>query len=259
MNTANRHGWIASPLGEYVLAHEQPFYADAVADIFGFNAAQIGFCEVSLLANSRIPTLLHADENVEASERKVDVYCESDALPFSAESLDLVLLPHVLEFSNNPHQTLREVERVLMVEGYVIISGFNPYSYWGLKRFLANKFALYKNKESISNDSISYLSNYPWCGEFFSQMRIKDWLALLGLELVSTQHACYNLPSNRHQWLARFKVLDKIGRKCWPALGGIYYIVAKKRVASMTLIKPNWKKSPIKARLATSASQKDKQ
>ena len=251
MNITNRHSWMTSPLGEYMLAHEQPFYADAVADIFGFNAAQIGFCEVDLLANSRIPTLLHVDEIIEASEHAVDVHCESDALPFTAESLDLVLLPHVLEFSDHPHQTLREVERVLMVEGYVIISGFNPYSTWGLKHFLVNK--LMQNK--LKHDVLAY----PWCGEFFSQARIKDWLALLGLELVSTHYACYNLPSNRHQWLSRFKILDKVGRKCWPRLGGIYYIVAKKRVVSMTLLKPNWKKSPIKTRLATSASQKDTQ
>lgn len=249
MKIGNRQDWMSSPLCDYVLMHEQSFYADAVADIFGFNAAQIGFCEVNLLANSRIPTLLHADEIVEAFEHAVDVYCESDALPFAAESLDLVLLPHVLEFSDNPHQTLREVERVLMVEGCVIISGFNPYGSWGLKHFLVNKFAPRKTQSNHLN--------YPWCGEFFSQARIKDWLALLGLELVSTHNACYNLPSNHHKWLSRFEVLDKVGRKCWPRLGGIYYIVAKKRVVSMTLLKPNWKKSPIKTRLATSASQKD--
>lgn len=251
MNFTNRHKWLASPLGEYLLANEQPFYDDIVTDIFGFNAVQIGFYEVNLLINSRIPTQLHTEEIMSSNDAvtKVDVHCDGDALPFAPESLDLVLLPHVLEFSANPHQALREVERVLMVEGYVIISGFNPYSSWGLNRFLRNR---YKKNKPENNDLA-----YPWCGQFFSQTRIKDWLALLGLELVSTHNTCYNFPSNHNKWLVRFKILDKIGRKCWPKLGGIYYIVAKKRVASMTLLKPNWKKSPIKVRLATSVSQKD--
>jgi ubiquinone/menaquinone biosynthesis C-methylase UbiE len=55
-------------------------------------------------------------------------------LPFATQSLDLVVLPHVLEFAAEPHQVLREVERVLIPEGQVIICGFNPSSLWGMRQ-----------------------------------------------------------------------------------------------------------------------------
>lgn len=241
MSALNRREWLDTALGQYLLAQEQLLFDAAVADIFGFHALQIGFSEVNLLSNSRIPNLLFVDEH--ANGLKCDLLCESDALPFEPNSIDLVLLPHVLEFSDNPHQALREVERILVPEGYVILTGINPISPWGFRRLLTKK-----------DDSEQ--AGYPWQGQFFSQTRIKDWLALLGLEFVSVTSHCYNLPYNHAQWLNRLKLLDIIGSKCWPMLGGMYFIVAKKRIPGMTLLKPNWKKSPIKTRLVISSSQK---
>ena len=55
-------------------------------------------------------------------------------LPFDAQSIDLILLPHALEFIDNPHEVLREVDRVLRPEGRVLILGFNPWSLFGLRR-----------------------------------------------------------------------------------------------------------------------------
>ncbi len=242
MSNLNRQDWLDTALGQYLLAQEQLLFDAAVADLFGFHALQIGFSEVNLLSNSRIPYLLHADEH--ADGLKCDVLCESEFLPFETHSLDLVLLPHVLEFSAHPHQALREVERILVPEGYVIITGINPMSLWGFRHLLTKK----DDREHVG---------YPWQGHFFSQTRIKDWLALLGLEFVSTSFHCYNLPYNHAQWLNRLKLLDIIGSKCWPILGGIYFIVAKKRVLGMTLLKPSWKKNTIKTRLVASGTQKD--
>ncbi|WP_223717365.1 class I SAM-dependent methyltransferase, partial [Escherichia fergusonii] len=62
----------------------------------------------------------------------VALRCDFHALPFPANSLDLVVLPHALELASDPHETLREVERVLVPEGRVVILGFNPASLWGL-------------------------------------------------------------------------------------------------------------------------------
>ena len=241
MKTTFRQAWLETTLGQYLLGHERAMFDGAVADIFGFNALQIGFLEVNLLANSRIPHLLYVDEQV--GGLKCDALCQCDALPFDANSIDLVLLPHVLEFSENPHQTLREVERILVHEGYLILTGFNPFSAWGVRRLLTKKLD-------------GEITSYPWQGDFFSQTRIKDWLALLGLEFVSVSTCCYNVPYNHAKWFNRLKLLDNIGSKCWSMLGGMYFIVAKKRVAGMTLLKPNWKKSPIKTRLAVTSPQK---
>ncbi len=217
--------WLKSPLGSYLLASEKAIYDQYVADIFGFNALQLGMLEMDLLQQSRIAKRLRADAG------GGDVLCESEFLPFSSASIDLLCLPHVLEFSQNPHQTLREVERVLVPEGYLILTGYNPMSAWGVRRWFSKR------------------QHYPWCGSTLSIKRIKDWLALLGLEFVHGGTQAYILPINDANWIQRQRCVEAFAARCNAPLGGIYYIVAKKRVVNMTLIKPNWKKSLVKSAL----------
>lgn len=226
--------WLASKLGQYLLAHEQAMFDEAVGDIFGFHAMQLGLLPLDALKNSRIPHLLRI------GNREGDAQCESDYLPFAEASIDLLCLPHVLEFSRNPHQTLREAERILVPEGHLMITGFNPMSAWGAKKVLCKS------------------ESYPWRGHFFTLSRIKDWLALLGLEYVSGQMNGYELPIDDEKWLKRFAFMDKTGDKWWPMMGGLYFIVAKKRVVNMTLLKPNWKKNSLKSRLVVSSNPKSK-
>jgi SAM-dependent methyltransferase len=230
----SQHAWLDSTLGQHLLASEQTMFDEVVGDIFGFNALQLGLSQMDMLKSSRIPHILHIG-NCEG-----DIYCESDFLPFAESCIDLLCLPHVLEFSRNPHQTLREAERVLVPEGHLIITGFNPMSAWGIKRVLTKE------------------ENYPWRGHFFTLSRIKDWLALLGLEYVSGCMNSYGLPINDEKWLKRCEFVDKLGARWWPMMGGVYFIVAKKRVANVTLLKPNWKKNSIKSRLAVSSNPKSK-
>ena len=80
------------------------------------------------ITDSRLPS------DVVSAERQVVVVHDFTELPFATQSLDLVVMPHVLEFSAEPHQVLREVERVLIPEGQVIICGFNPISMWGARQ-----------------------------------------------------------------------------------------------------------------------------
>ncbi len=236
----SQHAWLTSTLGQYLLAREQAMFDAVVGDIFGFNALQMGMLSMDALKNSRIPHLLHV------GNREGDTLCESDYLPFAESCIDLVCLPHVLEFSRNPHQTLREAERVLVPEGHLILTGFNPISAWGAKQALSN------NKHCAQGE------NYPWQGHFFTLSRIKDWLALLGLEYVSGSMDAYEPPINDEQWLRRFHFVDKLGNKWWPMLGGVYFIVAKKRVVNITLLKPNWKKNALKSALSVSSNPKSK-
>lgn len=234
MHLEQQNNWLTTTLGQYLLSHEQAMYDKKVGDIFGFNAVQLGLPQMNTLENSRIPHLLHVGNSTGT------VFCESDYLPFEESCIDLICLPHVLEFSENPHQTLREAERVLVPEGHLILTGFNPISAWGLKYLLSQE------------------NSYPWNGQFFTLSRIKDWLALLGLEFVSGEMHCYEPPINNQKWLGRFDFMDKLGDKWWPMMGGVYFIVAKKRVVNITLLKPNWKKNSLKSRLAVNHSQKTK-
>lgn len=224
--------WQHTALGEYLQAQEQALFDHAVSDVFGFNAVQLGMLHMDLLRQARIPYVVRADSARGA------VRCESVQLPFTSNSVDLLLMPHTLDFSQNPQQTLREAERVLVAEGHIMISGFNPLSAWGMKRYLKRR------------------DGFPWDSNFLSLLRIKDWLALLGLEMVSGRMACYAPPFSSYQGLQRCRWMDKLGRRCWPMMGGIYFVVAKKRVLGMRLIRPNWQAAKFKPRLVAVPSQK---
>ncbi len=234
MQKTQQDFWLETTLGQYLLKQEQEIFDRLVGDIFGFYAVQLGMAPLSALKNSRIACILRI--NGEQS----DLCCESEYLPFTENSIDLICMPHTLEISNNPHQSLREAERVLMPEGHLILTGFNPFSLWGLRKALSRQ------------------QEYPWQSPFFSQMRIKDWLALLGLELVKSEIFGFMPPINNERWLARLSSMERIGSQGWPMLGGGYCIVAKKRVTNMTLLKPNWKKTTMKSGLVVSGHKRTK-
>lgn len=226
--------WFNSTAGQYLQLKEQVLYDQAVFDLFGFNALQMGACEMDLLRNSRIPHRYKSSEFTTPLLAK-DLCCADDFLPFASMSLDLLLLPHRLEFSERPHQTLREAERVMMPEGHLLISGFNPISSWGATAGIKKLFSS-KNK-------------YPWHGKFIGLARMKDWLALLGFEIISVEMCCHVPPFEQAAWHRRFALMDKASEHCCALLGGVYFIVAKKRVVGMMPIKPKWKSTPLKSAL----------
>jgi len=227
--------WFATPQGGYVQAREQAYFDRTVSDIFGYNALQLGLPEHDFLRSSRMP--LHFSAGNQAGNN-VRVCCAE--LPFDTACLDLVLMPHVLEFSENPHQILREVERVLMPEGSLVISGFNPRSLWGLRRALGNKEC------------------YPWNGRFITLPRLKDWLALLGFEVAGGRFAAYAPPFYKTKWLERYAFMEAAGDRWWAVSGGVYFLHAIKRVPGMRLIKPQWNNGLVKRLLPVSPKLNNK-
>lgn len=215
--THDAETWLATPLGAYLLQREQEYFDRVVADIFGYNAFQLGLTGHDLLRASRIPLRCGVDAMGPAQVR-----ADFRDLPIAGNSADLVVLPHVLEFSADPHQILREVERVLMPEGQVVISCFNPWSLWGLRRVF------------------SAGAQYPWRGRFINLPRLKDWLSLLGFEIAAGQMRCYVPPCAQQKWLARFGFMEAAGDRWWPMAGGVYFLQAVKRVRGMRLITPKW-------------------
>ena len=228
--------WFETQLGRYLIEREQAYFDQAVANIFGFNALQLGLVQYDLLRTNRMSARL----GVAPGHRgPVKVLAEPEGLPFASQCIDLLLLPHVLEFSDHPHQILREAERVLMPEGQVIISGFNPFSLWGLPRYFSDR-----------------KRDYPWRGDFISLRRIKDWLALLGFEVVAGRMCCYAPPLGSEQWLRRFRFMEAAGDRWWALAGGVYFLQAKKKVAGMRLITPSWNNSAAAKKVLAAAPQK---
>jgi len=221
--------WHATPLGQYLLARERAYFDHAVADVFGYNAFQLGMAEHELLRASRIPLRVRIDVAGEAGLR-----ADFRELPIATNCADLVLLPHALEFSDNPHQILREVARVLLPEAHVVIACFNPWSLWGFRRVFDAR------------------DDYPWRGRFINLPRLKDWLALLDFEIIGGQMGCYAPPCSQQKWLDRFGFMDQAGDRWWPMGGGVYFLQAVKRVHGMRVIMPAWKDALVpKNNLAT--------
>ncbi|HCY63826.1 MAG TPA: SAM-dependent methyltransferase [Oxalobacteraceae bacterium] len=224
--------WLETPVGSYVRAWEQARLAALTSDIFGFNALQIGLPQIDALSANRMPNKWLSDTRMPAvaadgSRPPVVVVHDFTELPFASQSLDLVVLPHVLEFAVEPHQVLREVERVLIPEGQVIICGFNPASMWAAR-------------QAVSRLSGSHF--LPQHAEFISMPRIKDWMKLLNLGVNRGYFGCYAPPFRREKWLTRFSFMEQAGDRWWPYLGAVYMVQAIKRVKGMRLIGPAWNK-----------------
>ena len=227
--------WLETPQGQYVLDWEQTRHDLLVADIFGFNAVQIGWPGLDYLRANRMPFRYFCDDR----DDRVQVRADLHHLPFSGNSVDLVVLPHILEFDANPHQILREVERILVPEGSVIVTGFNPYSLWGARR----RFGCPDTRP-------------PWGGRYISVARLKDWFALLGLETYAGAFGCYAPAVTQEKWLKRFRFLDAAGDRWWPIGGAVYVIQAVKHQAGMRLITPVWRDRKARAKALMPVTQK---
>ena len=223
--------WLQTPPGQYLLAWEQQQLDAAVVDLFGFHALQLGLPELDGLQANRMPHRWLALDSLErplledAPTAIVALHCEFDELPFEAGSLDLVVLPHALELARDPHQTLREVERVLRPEGRVVILGLNPASLWGLRQNLGRLLRGRARRLFL-----------PRAGDYIGYWRLRDWLRLLRFEVEGAQFGCYSPPLRTAAWLARWRWVERLGSRWWPVLGAVYFIVAVKRVPGTRLI-----------------------
>lgn len=253
--------WFQTPPGRYLLEWEQGQFDRSVANLFGYNALQLGLPELQALAANRMPhrwlalpeEMLNAQDvptepaidskavigsTVEASSAipRVALVTNAAALPFPEASLDLVVLPHTLELSADPHHVLREVERVLVPEGRVVVAGFNPNSFWGLRQSRARLMGRF----GISALGLSELY-LPEAGEFIGPGRLRDWFRLLSFEVESQHFGCYRPAVRSDHWLQRYAWMDRAGARWWPIFGSVYFFVAVKRVRGVRLLGPAWR------------------
>ncbi|NLR73635.1 MULTISPECIES: class I SAM-dependent methyltransferase [Leeia] len=209
--------WFAQPLGQYLLNREADWFGRTLDEQYGWTAVQLGLPQVNLMANCRVRQRLLLGRG-----ECVHIAADTAALPFANASIDVLLLPHVLDFCADPHQVIREAQRVLIPDGKLLISGFNPYSLWGMRRLLNAR-------------------PEPWNGNFISLPRLKDWLALLGFEMRASAMTCYIPPLSQPKWQQRWRFMEPAGNRWWPAAGAVYCLQASKQVLGMRLtglIKP---------------------
>lgn len=234
MPTLTLQDWFQTPLGQYLLEKERAYLDDVTPDIFGFHALQIGLPGFDLLRENRITHRMRV-----ATLGEPDLYAKGHELPFATQSIDLVLMPHVLEFADEPHAILREVDRVMMPEGRLVIVGFNPWSLWGLRSALG-----FSRNE------------YPWNGRFVSLLRVKDWLALLGFDVNAGRLIGYAPPFDREKLRSRFGFMEPAGDRWWAVGGAVYMLQAIKRVRGMRLITPAWQEKDAREKALVAAAKR---
>lgn len=232
----NFETWLNTPLGECLLRWEQEHTDRAVEDIFGYNALQLGLPTLTTLANSRIPNRWRALEQPLEPNRVIlpDLVTRFDALPFPEQSIDLVVLPHTLNLVADPHTTLREVQRILVPEGKAIITCLNPASLWGL-----HQRRVYFLRRLGTQCTFLPLG----AGSLIGYWRLRDWLRLLGLEVIAGRFGCYRPSFKTQKWLDRTSWMEPAGDRWWPILGAAFQITVVKRIKGMRLIGPQWKKT----------------
>ena len=258
----SENAWLAhlgQPIASRLLLWEQQQADELLADVFGYHAVQLGWRQLQALRSNRMPHRWLAQAEFEwppgplatsapfaptplapaplatptphhlpvtpaevptepdalirpelahgAWVGQPNLWLDSRAWPWQADSLDLVVLPHTLERSADPHACLREVARVLIPEGQVLITGLNPMSLWG--------------RQGAS---------------LIAYRRLRDWLRLLGFEVQVSRFGGWTPALGSERWLQRLSWMDAVGQRWCPILGGVYLLMATKRVPGGRLI-----------------------
>lgn len=225
--------WFKTDLGQSVYTNELTVIQRHLESCFGYNIVQLGsVAEQSLIESTRIKRkfIIECSDSVTEGTH-VQSYFQQ--LAIRNNSIDAVVLHHTLEFENDPHAILREVERILVPEGKLIIVLFNPISLWGLWHVYLHTKQLVKHQQP----------ELPSCGNLISQKRLKDWLSLLGFDYAKSQPALFRPPVNKSPILSKLQFMEKAGKRYWPNLAGSHCLLATKRISTLTPLKPKWRLS----------------
>ena len=213
--------WFADVLGTALLEQEQSALDTILQNLFGYYLLQLGWVTPrDILTESRIRMRMIMDVDLPREVAYPHAAVMPEMVPVQGDSLDVVVLQHTLEFAGEPHEVLREVDRMLIPEGHVVIVAFNPWSLWGVWRLVRRRSR-----------------RFPWCGRFLSVTRMKDWMGLLGFDTVQVVPLFFRPPIGRQGIMRRLGFMDKVGIRGWPILAGVNIIVAQKRMATLTPIK----------------------
>ena len=218
--------WLTRCPGSLMVDAERAHLDRVLPDLFGYHLVQVGrLADSNLLSKSRIldRVLIEVDGDSSPARYPV-VHGDAAALPIESDGVDVVVMPHVLEFEPEPHEAVREASRVLVPEGYLIITGFNPWSLLGLWRLALRSRA-----------------TGPWHGRFISPSRLRDWLALLGFDLLEFASHFRRPPLGSQHLLDRFAFLERGAMPLSFAVGATYVALARKRVTTLTLVRPRWR------------------
>ena len=243
--------WLTTPLGEALVQQESRIVEEAFDGIFGEQCLQLGLWGDSntFLKHARTQRTALIDEGTvypvgaiepvgaASAETVYPVGAASAAtggpsaigqlhrLPIASDSIDCVLLPHALDFSDRPHAILREADRVLTAHGHLAILGFKTGGLWGVRRLIPGA------------------GLPPEANNILPEKRLRDWLQLLDLRIHGVTRFFFRwpLPGNRGASSAKW---EQRGQRWWPEFAACYMLTAQKRVSTLTPVRPQWRRKP---------------
>lgn len=221
--------WLTSAQGAAFIQQEQQQLALLMPKTFGHYSVHIGLnASTSAAAESPIKQAIALTANYDLGGHGL---MDPHQLPLATEAIDLVVLQHALDISEYPHQVVREAARVVNAGGRLVITGFNPYGIWGLKRWLLLGRGM------------------PWRARFLNQNRLKDWLTLLnfGDFDIKPVYDCAPQPWRSNPWL------------CWVArpISSGYILTAVKQETRVHMLKTQWRNPMIKPAFGLSGATRN--
>ncbi len=224
--SASLEQWFWQLPGRYLQEQEMALLKRLLPELFGYYLLQFGMAagsdQIAQASKMRSHLIMNGSRRLMAGN--LGIQADPMFMPVATDSIDAVLLFHTLDFAADPHQVLREVERVLIPEGRLLIMGFNPWSLWGAWRLFGRG-----------------RGRVPWCGQFISQRRLHDWLSLLGFELELAMPLMFRPPLQSPVVMGRLEFMEQLGERFWPFLAGAYMIQAVRRVSTLTTISAGWR------------------
>lgn len=216
--------WFSSPLGKLLIEREQALIDEQLHNLFGYHLLQLSVAkQLDLTQASRISHRFALYPQA-ADQPLVVGRSDYNHLPLPANSIDLVLLHHVLDYSQSPHHVLREASSVLISQGHLVVVGFNPWSMLGTWRWLARFF-----------------SRAPqWRHQSLRLGRVLDWLAVLDFEPITIKQGFYSPPCHQPNTIKYLQWMERWGKRLALPWGGFYVIVARKDSLALTPLKPQW-------------------
>ncbi|MGF1707836.1 methyltransferase domain-containing protein [Enterovibrio baiacu] len=210
--------WDQFAHGEWACAHIQTRLDEWLPKMFGYHMLKLGGLSCELVSG-------HCNIQHQVCIDKLNplrnVESENYDLPFVDKAFDVCVLANQLDYSDDPHRLLREIDRVMIDDGYLVITGVNPSSIMGVGRLIPWR----KNR-------------MPWNGRMFTPLRVRDWLGVLNYEIVEL--SCFGLiPATKHRTCGVW--FENACSGLLPAIGSLYFIVARKRTYPLKPIKPEWK------------------
>ena len=216
--------WFSSKTGQHIVRQEQGSIDTFLEKLFGYHLLQLSVCQnLELHKSSKVN---HKFIMSPIKGGNAVALSEDSVLPIESEAVDVVLLHHVLEYSEHPHELLKEASRIALPSGHIIIVGFNPFSFLGLWSLIGRL----RNKNAV------------WKNHMLSTKRLADWLTLMDFSVQAINFGAYLPPSNKAQTNNFLSSINNGLQRLQAPFGGYYVVLAKKETSRLTPIKSHWKK-----------------